>query len=112
MNIKIISLLIAVFLAFAGVVGDFFIKLSGKGPRFMEIRWFILGFLIYALTAFGWFFAMKNVRLSTLGVFYAISTILFLVVLDTFYFKETINAYEIAGVVLAIISLMLLGKFA
>ena len=78
----------------------------------MDIKWFLLGFILYALTAFGWFYVMKNIKLSTLGVFYAISTIIFLIIVGVFYFKEPLNNYEIAGVVLAILSLILLGKFA
>ncbi|MBU2539614.1 hypothetical protein KJ786_00415 [Patescibacteria group bacterium] len=68
--------------------------------------------MIYASTAFGWFFVMKNIKLATLGVFYAVSTILFLVIIGTFYFKEPINIYEMIGIIGAIASLILLGKFA
>jgi drug/metabolite transporter (DMT)-like permease len=78
----------------------------------MEIRWFILGFMIYALTAFGWFYVMKNIKLATLGVFYAISTIIFLVLVGIFYFRESLNVYEIIGIGLAIVSLVILGRFA
>jgi len=55
---------------------------------------------------------MKNIKLATLGVFYAVSTILFLVIIGTFYFKEPINIYEMIGIIGAIASLILLGKFA
>ena len=109
---KLIPIIIAVFLSFVGVVGDFFIKLSGSGHKFMEIKWFILGFIIYGLTAFGWFYVMKNMKLATLGVFYAISTIIFLIIVGVFYFKESLNVYEIVGIGLAIISLIILGRFA
>ncbi len=107
-----ISLAATVLLALVGVVGDFFINLAGEGKKFVELKWFIVGFIIYALTAFGWFFVMKNIKLSTLGVFYAISTVLFLTIVSTFYFKEPLGWYEIIGIIMAIISLVLLGKFA
>jgi drug/metabolite transporter (DMT)-like permease len=107
-----ISLIATVFLALMGVVGDFFINLSGEGKKFMDLKWFLLGFFIYALTAFGWFFVMKNIKLSTLGVFYAVSTILFLTLVSVFYFKEPLNIYEVVGIIGAVISLTLLGKFA
>lgn len=55
---------------------------------------------------------MKYIKLSTLGVFYGISTVLFLTIISVFYFKENLNIYEIIGIVGAIISLILLGKFA
>ena len=107
-----ISLIAAVLLALIGVIGDFFINLAGEGKKFIELGWFIIGFLIYAATAFGWFFVMKHIKLSTLGVFYAISTMLFLTIVSVFYFKESISPYEIIGIVLAVISIILLGKLA
>jgi drug/metabolite transporter (DMT)-like permease len=107
-----ISLVLAVVLGLIGVIGDFFIKLSGAGAKFMDTRWFVLGFLVYGLTAFGWFYVMKNIKLSTLGVFYVISTILFLVAISVFYFKEQLNIYEGVGITLAIVSLLILGRFA
>ena len=106
------SLLIIVLLSLIGVIGDFFIKLAGSGKNFIELKWFLLGFIIYGITAFGWFYVMKNIKLATLGVFYAISTILFLTLIGVFYFKEQLNFYEILGIITAIISLILLSSFA
>jgi small multidrug resistance pump len=107
----IISLLIIILLSLIGVAGDFFIKLSGNGQKFIEPKLFLLGMLIYALTAFGWFFVMKNVKLSTLGVIYAISTAIFLTLVGIFYFREKLNHYEIVGIITGLISIILLGKF-
>ncbi len=101
-----------IFLALVGVAGDFFIKLAGNGKRFVELRWFFIGLIIYALTAFGWFFVMKNIKLSTLSVFYALSTVLFLTLVSVFYFKEPLNIYEGIGVILAVVSILLLKGFA
>jgi drug/metabolite transporter (DMT)-like permease len=112
MNKVFLSLIATILLALVGVAGDFFIKLAGSGKKFMEVKWFVIGFVIYALTAFGWFFVMKNIKLSTVGVFYAVSTVLFLTALGVFYFKESINVYEIIGLALAITGIILLGKFA
>lgn len=96
MNKAIIPLFITIFLSLIGVVGDFFIKLSGQGQKFIELKfielkWFIIGFFVYASTAFGWFLVMKKIKLSTLGIFYGISTILFLVFVSIIYFKEYIG---------------------
>jgi small multidrug resistance pump len=112
MNIKIISLFFVIILSMIGVIADFFIKLSGNGAKFVDLKWFIVGMVIYGLTAFGWFFVMKNIKLTTLGVFYSISTIIFLALVGVFYFKESINNYEVIGIILAIASLILLGRFA
>jgi len=109
---KLFYLVLAIFLSFIGVIGDFFINLAGEGKKFIEFKWFIIGFLIYASTAIGWFFVMKNIKLATTGIFYAVSTVIFLAILGTFYFKEPINIYEIIGIIGAIVSIILLGKFA
>lgn len=112
MNIKILSLALAVLIALVEVAGDFFIKLSGQGKEYITWKWFIPGFIIYSLTAFLWFFAVKHEKLFTAGIFFAVSTVIFLVFISVFYFKESINFYEILGIMLAIISLILLGRFA
>lgn len=112
MDVVLFSLFLAILLSFYGVVGDFFIKLSGNGPKFVELHWFIIGLLIYASSAFGWFYVMKHVKLATLGVFFAVSTVLFLLIFGVYYFKESLNYFEIAGIILAIVSLILLGRFA
>lgn len=111
MNITTIALILIVILAFIGVVGDFFIKIAGKDKQ-IKTSWFAIGLIIYALTAFGWLYVMRHVKLSTLGVFYGVSTVLFLTFLSIFYFKESLNIYEGFGIFLAIISMILLGRFA
>jgi undecaprenyl phosphate-alpha-L-ara4N flippase subunit ArnF len=112
MSKVIFALIGTIFLAMVGVAGDFFIKLAGNGKKYIELKWFIIGLLIYSITAFGWFFVMKHIKFSTLGVFYAVSTVLFLTLVGSFYFKESLSIYEISGIILAIISLVLMGKFA
>jgi len=112
MNLTILSIIVAIILSFIGVVGNYFIKISGQQKSWMDIRLFIVGFLVYASTAFGWFFVMKHIKLSTLGVVYSVSTVLFLTLLSVLVFNEKINIYEIIGVMFAIISIVILGKFA
>lgn len=112
MNIKLLSLLIIFVFSFVGVLGDFFLKLAGSGNKFMDVKWFVIGLLIYGSTAFGWFYVMKNVKLATLSVFYSVCIILLLTGIGVFYFKESLNWYEVAGIITALASLLLLGRFA
>lgn len=101
-----------ILLSGIGVLGDFFIKLSGQGSKFMDVKIFLIGLLVYALTAFGWFYVMKHIKLSSLGVIYALSTVLFLVAVGVFYFHEKLNVIEIIGIFTAVLSLILLSRFA
>jgi len=112
MDKTIIALIATIALSLVGVAGDFFIKLAGDGKKYIELKWFFVGFCIYAATAFGWFFVMKHLKLSTLGVVYAISTILFITMVGVLYYNESLSAYEMAGIVLGIISLLLMARFA
>ena len=107
-----LALLLIILLSVVGVAGDFFIKLSGNGPKYIEYKWFLLGLAIYASTAFGWFFVMKEVKLATLGAFYAVSIVLLLAGVGVFYFGEKLNYYEIGGIISALISVALLARFA
>ena len=110
-KIVIVSLIVIVFLALVGVLGDYFIKRASQENRFIVSFWFYLGLIVYALVAFGWVFAMKHVKLSTLGVFYALTTVIALTLLGVFYFGEKLNNYEVAGIITAIVSILLLGRF-
>lgn len=109
---KITLLIIAVGLALVGVIADSFIKIAGKGPKFIDWRWFVLGSVVYISTIFGWFYVLKYLKLTTIGVYYSVSILLSLVIVGTFYFKESLNVYEIIGVITAIASIILLGRFA
>lgn len=103
-------ILIVIFLAVVGVTGDFFIKLAGSGTKYVEVKWFLLGAFIYFSTAFGWFYVMKHIKLSSLGAIYAITTALLLVGVGIFNFHEKLNVYEITGIITAIISVILLSR--
>ncbi len=112
MNQLILPLFIAVMLALAGVVADTFLKFSGGGGKFVDLKLFTIGAFIYGFTILGWFYVMKYLKLSTIGVYYGISSLLFLVLTGVFYFKEKLGLWEIFGIFLAMTSLIILGKFA
>jgi drug/metabolite transporter (DMT)-like permease len=72
---------------------------------------FYIGFALYSSTAFGWVFVMKHLKLATISVLYSVSMILLLTGMGVVIFRESLNWYEIAGLVLAIASLVLLVRF-
>jgi undecaprenyl phosphate-alpha-L-ara4N flippase subunit ArnF len=108
---SLVIITIVILLAAVGVFGDYFIKLSGNGPSYISYAPFFIGMLIYALTAVGWFYAMKHLKLGTLGVFYSLTTVILLVLVGVFFFKEQLNIYEIVGIVLGVISILILARF-
>ena len=107
---------LAVIVTFAfsvvGVVGDYFLKLASGEPQAVRSKWFAIGFAVYASTAFGWVFVMKHLKLATIGVVYSVSMILLLTGIGIVFFRESVSATEVAGIAMAIGSLVLLVRFA
>jgi small multidrug resistance pump len=107
-----LAILITVAFSIIGVVGDYFLKLASEQEQSLRSKWFYLGFVLYASTAFGWVFVMKHLKLATIGVVYSVSMVLLLTTVGVMMFKESLNYYEMAGLVMAVISLMLLTRFS
>jgi len=107
------TLAVIVTIAFSavGVCGDYFLKLaSGKEKSFSSI-WFYIGLAVYASTALGWVFVMKHLKLATIGVVYSVSMVVMLTLIGVTLFGESLNRYEVAGLVMAIGALVLLSRF-
>ena len=105
---------VVVTIAFSviGVVGDYFLKLASTREQPLRTVWFYLGFVLYASTAFGWVFVMKYLKLATISVLYSVSMVLLLTAVGALLFRESLNSFEVAGIVLAMASLVLLIRFA
>ena len=108
------TLPIVVTIAFSavGVLGDYLLKLASARENPFHSRWFYVGFAVYASTALGWVFVMRHLKLATIGVVYSISMILLLTTIGVAVFREPLNSYEAVGLVLALVSLVLLVRFA
>jgi len=109
MNTILIAFLIGIGLSLITVLADSLIKHASLQNAFSGWQMLILGAIIYGLTAFGWFFVMRKIKLSTLGVLYAVSVVVFLTLVSVFYFKEKISTIEIVGISMAIVSLVILS---
>ena len=106
-----LAILVTIGFSVVGVVGDYFLKLASAKDESLKTPVFYIGFLIYASTAFGWVFVMKHLKLATVSVVYCISMVLLLTAIGVAVFKESLNGYEIAGLVMAVASLLLLTRF-
>ena len=72
---------------------------------------FLVGLALYSSTAFAWVFVMRSLKLATIGAIYCVCMILMLTSMGFLVFGETLNRYELAGIVLAIASIILLSRF-
>jgi len=107
-----IAFLVGIGLSLITVFADAIIKHASLQNAFSGWHMLILGAVIYGLTAFGWFFVMRKIKLSTLGILYAVSVVVFLTLVSVFYFKEKVSSIEIFAICMAIISLVILSRFA
>jgi multidrug transporter EmrE-like cation transporter len=112
MDPKTIAVLVTLAFSVVGVLGDYFLKLASREQDSLRSPWFYVGFALYAATAFGWVFVMKHLKLGTISVVYSISMVVLLTTVGVVIFRETLNYYEIIGLILAIAALVLLVRFA
>ena len=107
-----IAVLVTIAFSVVGVVGDYFLKVASASERPLRTGSFYLGFVLYASTAFGWVFVMRHLKLATISVLYSVSMVLLLTAVGVVLFRESLNYFELAGIVLALASLVLLMRFA
>ncbi|OGZ66131.1 MAG: hypothetical protein A3C58_00650 [Candidatus Staskawiczbacteria bacterium RIFCSPHIGHO2_02_FULL_34_10] len=107
----LIGFLYIIFVSIVTVIGDILLKIAGNSDQRTSIKYFIYGMLLYLITGVGWFFALKFFKLSSIGVIYGITTVIFLVIIGVLFFQEKLNIMETIAVVMGIISILLLMRF-
>ena len=93
----------------ATLLGDYAIKISGMRPRGLLSIEFAAGLILYSLPAIGWFFLMRNHTLAVIGVLYSMTTIVLLVGLGVFVFKEPFGLRDAIGVGLAVLAVVIMN---
>jgi small multidrug resistance pump len=112
MKRTMLAVMVTVAFSVVGVLGDYFLKLSSAREQPLRSRWFYIGFAVYASTAFGWVFVMRHLKLATISVVYSISMVLLLTSMGVVLFGESLHYVEMAGILLAVASLVLLMRVA
>jgi multidrug transporter EmrE-like cation transporter len=103
--------LVAAIMSAVGIIGDYFLKRASAEPNPLACWRFFVGLVLYSSTAFAWVFVMRHLKLATIGVIYSICMILLLTAMGVLFFEETLSRSEIAGIVFAILAVVLLGRF-
>lgn len=98
-------------LSVATVLADITLKRAGESIQPYN-GWFLLGFGMYGASAFGWVYVFRHLRFAEAGVIYSIAVILLMVAAGVIFFNETLRAAEYLGIALAILSILLLKRFA
>jgi small multidrug resistance pump len=112
MDRKTFAVLVTIAFSVVGVLGDYFLKLASSREQPLRAGWFYLGFALYASTAFGWVYVMRHLKLATISVLYSVSMVLLLTAIGVSVFGESLSRYEVAGIIMAVASLVLLMRFA
>jgi small multidrug resistance pump len=91
-------------------VADYLLKIaSGREGGFVSLHFFG-GAIIYALSAVGWVHAMRRLPLASIGVYYAMLSLLLLAALGVVVFGERLTGREVLGLVLACVSIGLMAR--
>lgn len=94
------------------ITGDYAIKLAVDGGLSLLSPVFLIGCALYALSAVGWFLAMRHITLAQTGVAFSMFSLLALVALGVLAFGERLAPREVLGVVLAMSSMLLMARTA
>jgi drug/metabolite transporter (DMT)-like permease len=109
---RTLAIFVTAGLSLLAVVGDYFLKRASSEDAPFRTGTFLIGFVIYASTAFGTVFVFRHLKLATSGVVYAMCLVLMLTVLGIVGFRETLKPGEMVGIAMAIGALVLLARFA
>ena len=112
MDKNFLAIIAAIAITSLSIIGDYFLKIASVEEQPLTTKWFFLGFLFFSSTTFGWVFIMKYMSLATVGVVYSITTVLLLTIVSIVFFNEVPSQIELIGILMALISLGLLFRFA
>jgi drug/metabolite transporter (DMT)-like permease len=102
------TLLIGFAAASLTIWGDFLIKKASLMDGFSGWRILLFGGIVYGFSALGWFFIFRTNKFFTVGAISSFGIIILSILLSLFVFDEKINRWEVVGLVLGIISLVIL----
>lgn len=102
---------ILIVLGFSGltVLADVLIKKAADQNHLWSI-FFLLGAIIYGLSAFGWFYALRTLNLATLGGIYSLSTVVMIALAGVFVFNEKLATVEYVVLAMSIVSIIALWR--
>ena len=106
------AVLVTLGISLACLAGDYYLKRASQLAQPFRSIEFVLGIVIFAATAAGWVIVLRVLKLGTIGVIYGVATVIFMTLLGWLGFGESLRWHEWAGIILGIISILLLTRFA
>lgn len=94
------------------VLADCLFKQASGTSRPFQSPQFVVAILLQVLSAFGWVYVFRHIKLSTVGTLFSVISIVLLALVGVTVFRESLSAGELTGLVLAVIALVLLARFS
>lgn len=94
------------------IAGDYFIKVAAERSLSMTSATFMIGCAMYALSAIGWYLAMREITLGQIAVAFSVFVLLALCAMGVLLFGESIGIREVFGIGFAIAAMILMARFA
>ncbi|MFZ2201896.1 MAG: hypothetical protein WAV56_00715, partial [Microgenomates group bacterium] len=110
LNMNLIAVVSIYLLTIVTAFGDSFLKKAGQ-LKYTNYTFLTIGLVVYAITGVVWFFVYKQTKFSVVGSIYGVATAVIFALVGIFYFKESLRPQEIIGIVFAVTSIVLLGRF-
>jgi drug/metabolite transporter (DMT)-like permease len=105
------ALAATVGLCIISVAADYLVKRASNEAAPFISWWFVLGFVVYSSTAFGWVYVMQRLPFATFGAVYAVASVLMLALVGVLFLGESLRLREGLGIAMAVGSIMLLARF-
>ncbi len=108
--------LIGYFFAFGCAIvvifSDVLIKLGADRGHTVASPFIVAGCALYAISALGWFVAMRHIPLGQAAVAYTMFSLLALCATGAVFFGEPLEWRELAGICCALAAILLMVRFA
>jgi multidrug transporter EmrE-like cation transporter len=86
-------------------------KASHAASSFLQPSFFV-GVIIYIVTAFFWVQIYRTMKFSHAAIVYSVMLITITVMVGIFFFHEKLSVIEYVGLILGLLSVLLLSRFA
>jgi uncharacterized membrane protein len=97
---------------FVTILGDYFVKKSSIEAGYSGWKQLVLGGFLYGISAIGWFWVYRSVKVFTVGAIHSLGIIILTIFLSIIIFKEKISFMEVVGILLGIVSLTILLRYS
>ena len=90
------------------IIGDTFLGYAAKSGPGYNLKWFLVGWIIYGISAVAWVIGYKHEKFAIVATLYSVFLVLFSIIIGYLVFKEKLTTNQLLGVVLGFFSLILL----